>query len=162
MSDLSRVSVRAAIEGDCPALATCHLSCWAETYGDRLSQDLQAATAHEQLTDRWRLNITTPGNQVVVGALGPEIVAFARSAPSRDPDPVQPFELCSLYVRRAWQGTGLADELLRTVLGDEPASLWVWSENRRALAFYRRHGFLPDGVEKRHSSGMMEIRLQRA
>ncbi len=162
MSDLSRVSVHAAVEGDCPALAACHLSCWAETYGDRLSENIQAANAHEQLTERWRRNLTTPGNQVVVGALGPEIVAFARSAPSRDPDPVQPLELCSLYVRRAWQGTGLADELLRAVLGDEPASLWVWSENGRALAFYRRHGFLPDGIEKRHSSGMTEVRLQRA
>ena len=34
--------------------------------------------------------------------------------------------------------------------GVEPASLWVLRGNERAMRFYARHGFQPDGAVKFH------------
>lgn len=41
--------------------------------------------------------------------------------------------------------------------------LWVLDENPRAIAFYRRNGFEPDGAEKndRDYGDIREIRLVR-
>lgn len=50
-------------------------------------------------------------------------------------------ELFAVYLDERVYGTGLADRLLREVLGDAPAVLWVLDGNARAEAFYRRHGF---------------------
>ncbi|MCT1603050.1 hypothetical protein M3E18_12115 [Kocuria sp. p3-SID1433] len=40
------------------------------------------------------------------------------------------------------------DSALDAVVGSEPCQLWVARDNRRAQAFYRRNGFVPDGAEK--------------
>jgi predicted GNAT family N-acyltransferase len=61
----------------------------------------------------------------------------------------------------AAHGSGLGAGLLAAVLPqDEEAMLWVADPNPRAQAFYRRHGFLPDGTEK-VDDGVREIRLIR-
>src|SRR5674476_1123014 len=41
---------------------------------------------------------------------------------------------------------GVADRRLKERVRDAPAYLWVLSGNDRAQAFYRRHGFTPDGT----------------
>jgi ribosomal protein S18 acetylase RimI-like enzyme len=66
-----------------------------------------------------------------------------------------------LYLLAAAQGSGAGSALLDAVLDeDEPAVLWVADPNPRAQAFYRRHGFRPDGIEKTES-GVRELRMQR-
>jgi ribosomal protein S18 acetylase RimI-like enzyme len=50
-------------------------------------------------------------------------------------------------VLQSHQGLGLGRKLLEAALGDGPASLWVAAQNERAIAFYRRFGFQPDGAE---------------
>jgi len=50
-----------------------------------------------------------------------------------------------LYTMPGVHGSGLADELLDVALPDgAPASLWVMVDNARAVAFYRRRGFVID------------------
>lgn len=161
MSDFDDVLVRKATDADCEALAACHLVCWRETYGDQLFSSWRSLATPGDLTDRWRLNLATPGSEVAVGDTTSEIVGFARSAPSRDPDAVLPLELCSLYVRRRLHRTRLPDALIDAVLGERPAFLWVPSENQEALAFYQARGFYLDGTVKRHPSAVVEYRLQR-
>ena len=61
-------------------------------------------------------------------------------------------------------GTGASDMLMDAALGDDPASLWVLEDNPRARAFYRRHGFDPDGAVKTHTvdgAAIREVRLVR-
>ena len=53
--------------------------------------------------------------------------------------------------RRAWQGSGLAQELMRVTVDAAVASgartMWlgVWEHNPRAIAFYRKFAFVEAG-----------------
>lgn len=56
-------------------------------------------------------------------------------------------ELEKIYLRRAFQGSGLATSLMNLAiekskeLGFEKLYLGVWQENERAIAFYKKMGF---------------------
>ena len=61
-------------------------------------------------------------------------------------------ELKRFYIDRAWQGAGLAQALMRATLDAAIVSgartLWlgVWEHNPRAIAFYRKFGFVEVGM----------------
>lgn len=100
---------------------------------------------------------------VVVAEVDGEVVGFAQAAASRDEPPVRAEELSTLYLRAAQHGSGLGQALLDAVLAGRPASLWVAEENPRAIAFYRRNGFTPDGARQVDDAweGLAEVRLVR-
>ena len=53
-----------------------------------------------------------------------------------------------LYVLDAYHGMGVGQALLDAAIGDRPALVWALGGSpTRALAFYRRNGFEPDGTE---------------
>jgi GNAT superfamily N-acetyltransferase len=70
-------------------------------------------------------------------------------------------QLYVLYVCASDHGTGAGRALLEAVIDPaEAAVLWVADPNPRAQAFYRRHGFVPDGTAKA-ADGVREIRMVR-
>ena len=73
------------------------------------------------------------------------MVGFADAGPGRDEDGPVLLELYSIYILGRAQGMGLGAALLGAAIGKSPAYLWVLEDNPRAQAFYRRHGFRPDG-----------------
>ena len=60
-------------------------------------------------------------------------------------------EIFALYVLSEYYGKGVAQQLMRAGLDrlkDYPrVCLWVLKENKRAIRFYRKFGFVPDGEE---------------
>ena len=65
-------------------------------------------------------------------------------------------EVFKLYVDAFFQGRGLGGALLEFAIAQTGARrLWVLEKNRRAQAFYARHGFLPTG-EWRYEEGTSE------
>lgn len=87
-----------------------------------------------------------------------------------NPEPPVRFNLDHLYTLRSTHGSGLGQQLMDTALampeptGDDAARarsvqpgstrgrgawLWILRRNPRAEAFYRRNGFVPDGLEVR-------------
>jgi GNAT superfamily N-acetyltransferase len=89
-----------------------------------------------------------------------EITGLASAGPTRDIDSPTPWELYSINVITAWQGTGVADQLIAAVIGQRPTTLWVVEENVRAHAFYGRHGFSVEGGTRfQESTGAPEIRM---
>jgi GNAT superfamily N-acetyltransferase len=96
------------------------------------------------------------------------IAGFAVAGPTRPkdlPEPItRPVELRALYVLRSRYGTGLGQSLLDAVLDRETAAeLWVFQDNGRAQAFYRRNGFTTDGAEyvDERFPELLEIRMVR-
>ena len=81
-------------------------------------------------------------------------VAYAQVRTGHGPDCVsgpEPIELWRFYVQREWHGRGIAPVLMAGVVADVMAAgaqtLWlgVWQHNHRALAFYRKLGFVAVG-----------------
>jgi len=102
------------------------------------------------------------GIVVVATGLEDEMVGLATAGPTRDADSLTQWELYSVNVLAAHQGSGVADRLMASALAQRPATLWVVKNNARAYAFYRRHGFSPEGATKaRGGTGAPEIRMIR-
>ncbi len=66
-----------------------------------------------------------------------------------------------LYLLAEHHGTGAGTNLLHAVIDpDEVTTLWVADRNPRAQAFYRKHGFEPDGGSKLEG-GVVDLRMIR-
>lgn len=83
-----------------------------------------------------------------------ELIGFAQLRWGSAPDGVvaaAPGEIQRLYVASHWHGQGVADELMRACIdelqarGSDVVWLGVWEHNPRAIAFYRKCGFVAVG-----------------
>jgi RimJ/RimL family protein N-acetyltransferase len=83
--------------------------------------------------------------------------------PARDADAPTEKELWSLNVAPEFHGSGVASLLVDALLPAGPAYLWVLSGNDRAIAFYRKCGFTPDGTMREiREGGALELRMTRS
>lgn len=157
-------AVRVAVPDDARALGEVHVACWREAYAHLLSPAFLAALDVDERREQWarRLAGYGPGDGYVA-VLDERVVGLTWSGPSRDEPPVRELELSGLYLLAAQHGTGLGQALLDAALGDRPASLWTAEDNPRAVAFYARNGFTPDGACKVEPSweDLAEVRLTR-
>jgi GNAT superfamily N-acetyltransferase len=91
------------------------------------------------------------------------------AAPSRESDLGPEFaEVVAMYVDpdhwRDGAGSALMEAALQRLAGlpYTDAVLWAFKENRRAIAFYERHGWRVDGSEKVHArTEEPAVRLRR-
>ncbi len=135
---------------------------WREAYADLLPSEFLAAMDPDEQSDYWRAAADRLADFWVAERDG-DVVGFAVAGRPRDEHPPRHLELGLLYLLRTEYGSGAGQALLEAALGDRPASLWVAEGNPRAVAFYRRNGFEPDGsrqVEEQWG-GMVSIRMVR-
>jgi GNAT superfamily N-acetyltransferase len=91
------------------------------------------------------------------------------AAPSREADlGPDAAELVAMYVDPNHWRQGVGNALMLVALERlaglpyEEAILWTFRENERAIAFYERHGWRPDGAEKIHPrTGEPAVRFRR-
>ncbi|TDD60522.1 GNAT family N-acetyltransferase [Kribbella antibiotica] len=162
--------IRPATVEDAEAAAWCHIQCWHEAYDGLAPADLLARrTANvEQRIERWADAVRAGRTRWL--AINPDpaapvadrVIGIAGAGSGRDEDDPAPVELEMIYARAAWWGTGLGRRLLEVAVGKDPAYLWVFEDNQRALGFYDRHGFVADG-KRLHDEffDLWEIRLVR-
>ncbi len=85
--------------------------------------------------------------RILLAEDGDRVLGFGIFGAAREDDAPFPHELHRLYVLAQTYGTGLAHRLLTAVHPERtPSYLWVMQANTRAIAFYRKHGFEPDGA----------------
>lgn len=139
-----------------------HAVSWRETYGGFVDDpDTNPWFDAERRIGMWE-TILAEADHATIVAEGPVgIVGFASTTPTTEPDAVRLEELTMLYVLQRAHGSGVGQALLDAVLADRPASLWVAADNPRALAFYRRNGFRPDGAESSFGPIPRTVRLIR-
>lgn len=150
------LSVRKAGAGDVERLAQVHVQCWQETYRGMVSDAfLEAADPADRLR-LWRHLLDRPDpadawvacdGGTVVGFAGSSLLPAPGSPEGHRPPSSGDLELWGLYLLASHQGLGLGGRLLDAALGTKAASLWVAAGNSRAIGFYRRFGFEPDGAE---------------
>jgi ribosomal protein S18 acetylase RimI-like enzyme len=126
---------------------------------------LTAHRIHELTAGRWRLRLEVDEPESRVAAAIDEagtIIGLATAGSTRDQDAPTAWELYSINVMAELQGSGVADDLIRVTAGDRDTTVWVHSENVRAHAFYRRHGFTLEGATRVHEgTGASETRMVR-
>lgn len=152
------VVIRRAEPADLPAVLAMKAAAWREAYGALRPAaffDEVEATMPSQVT-HWRALLDSgavvwtavDGAGDVVGVACAEPWASRRShVRIRPEEPDVEVELTTLYLLARVHGSGLADLLLERAVGRASARLSVLTENPRARAFYRRHGFREVGAE---------------
>jgi GNAT superfamily N-acetyltransferase len=100
-------------------------------------------------------------NRAAVAERDGVLIGVAMSGPPLEAAATCARQLYILYVYAAEHGTGAGPALLDAVIDPaESAALWVADPNPRAQAFYRKHGFVADGVAQ-FQDGVREIRMVR-
>jgi ribosomal protein S18 acetylase RimI-like enzyme len=91
------------------------------------------------------------------------IIGLATAGATRDIDSTVAWELYSIQVTAAAQGSGLADDLIGITAGNLDTSVWVLTGNDRAQGFYLRHGFRVDGATRADdlTGAAQEVRMVR-
>jgi ribosomal protein S18 acetylase RimI-like enzyme len=152
--------IRSATLSDVEAIAVFQTECWREAYRGLVPDSYLDGVGATERAARWGERLASGSRQVAIGWSGVEIAGVVSWGTAETGLP--PLELKSLYVGAHHRGTGLASTLTRVALGDRAAQVWVFEENPRARAFYRRIGFVSDGASKIDpDTGVTEVRLVR-
>ena len=146
-------------------MARVHVRCWQETYRgpmpDVVLDDPGLVAARERSWAAALSGVRRPGDRVAVAGRDGALVGITMSGPPAEPGAPWQRQLYVLYVRAADHGTGAGAALLEAVVDpQEPVALWVADPNPRAQAFYRKHGFVPDG-HTQVEDGVRELRMVR-
>jgi ribosomal protein S18 acetylase RimI-like enzyme len=120
-------------------------------------RDLAHYIATELTAECFCTLIEDPNAMLFVAEIADRICGYAlalRSSPHPQIEGVAPAELRKLYVAPAHHGRGVAGELMRQALAslgrDRLTVVWlsVYSENPRAIAFYKKWGFHVAGTQE--------------
>ncbi len=160
------VTVRRARPEDASEMARVIVRSWRETYRGVVPDDVLDDPGFHAARERfWTAALTDEQyrrNRIAVAERGGEVIGVAMSGPVDDPSLEWDHHLYVLYVVAAEHGSGAGLALLDAVVRpDEDVALWVADPNPRAQAFYRRHGFVADGVAQVDENGVRDIRMLR-
>ena len=137
-----------------------HWNAWHEAYAELVSRDyLDRLTLErcEKMAFSWTDN-------TLVAKDGEKVVGFV-SWGDRGEEAPGIGEIFAMYVLSAYYGTGIGRRLMEAGLaqleGYPEVCLWVLKENGRAIRFYEKCGFRPDGTEEFHPTiSADEIRMR--
>jgi GNAT superfamily N-acetyltransferase len=142
------ITVRPAVPDDAERIVDIRNTGWREAYAHLLSAEFLADLASD--VESFRNGIARAQRSVtVIAELDGEVVGYAyASPPADDEDAPRDWCLRHLYQYSRAHGSGTGQALLDAAVGDRPTYLWTAEDNPRAIAFYRRNGFTPDGAHK--------------
>ena len=123
-----------------------HWKSWHEAYPGIISReylDKHTLERCEKLAFRW-------GGNILVAKDGDRVVGFVGYG-DRGEEAPNTGEIFAMYVLSEYYGKGVAQQLMKTGLeqlnGYSQICLWVLKENKRAIHFYQKCGFISDGEE---------------
>ncbi len=150
--------IRAATLDDAHAIAEVHVASWMAAYADILDlENLPHPLDVDERERAWRDRIPRVGDEgfrTWVAEVDGTVRGYAFTRPTEDHDlnPLEIAELVGLYLHPDCFERGIGKPLLdRAVAGVRnqgflQATLWVLEDNARAIHFYRREGWKPDGT----------------
>jgi ribosomal protein S18 acetylase RimI-like enzyme len=166
------VGVREATPEDTEAIVSVTAEGWRTGYREIVPRERLA----ELPIDRWRHEVGVGLRRPVddaftyIAEIDGDFVGYCYvAAPSREPD-VGPetAELVAIYVDPGHWRRGAGEALMKAALERlsrlpyAEVVLWTFKENERAIAFYEKHGWSPDGAEKSHArTAMPAVRYRR-
>lgn len=151
------LTIRRALPTDAKALAEIAESTFRATFEAFNAPEHMAAHCAQCYGEALQgAEIRDPAITTLLCVRGDELIGFAQLRRGGAPDCVladAPGEIQRLYVDASWHGKGAARQLMEACLDElssrrcDVAWLGVWEHNHKAIAFYRKHGFAPQGEQ---------------
>ena len=154
---------REAVAADVRRIAEIHVLAWQSGYRGLLPQEVLDALRPAQRIPRWLSTVQRaewPCRGTLVADDAGDVVGFADLRPAA----ADVGEIASFHVLPDRWGSGVGQammaEALRTfrAAGYRSAALWVLDTNVRALRFYTKAGWRPDGTSRPDVVGGQPIR----
>ena len=148
------ITYRGAVPADGPALSAMAQRAFTDTFGGLYrASDLAAFLDRAFGADGLPSQIEDPAFAIRLALEGNAIAGFAKIGPVDFPGDwsADTIELHQLYVLGAWQGEGVAQQLMDWTIaaararGARTMVLSVFVDNIRAQRFYARYGFVEIG-----------------
>ena len=149
------ITIRPGTPADAEALAELAARTFHDTFAaDNRPEDLALHLSQAYGPIQQGRELADADISTLLADTGQGLAAYAQLRRGTAPDCVEgesPLELWRFYVVREWHGRGVAHMLMQHVdaeaerLGAHPLWLGVWERNERALAFYRKYGFVDVG-----------------
>jgi GNAT superfamily N-acetyltransferase len=145
--------IRVATPADAATLTALSLKTFVDTFAPHnTAADMDSYTSVAFTEEKQRREIETESNITLLGEEDGDAIAYAQihhtpGAPHGD------VELARFYVDQPHHGRGIAPVLMDAVetharaLGGTRLWLGVWEHNVRAIAFYRKRGFVQRGAQ---------------
>jgi ribosomal protein S18 acetylase RimI-like enzyme len=150
-------AVRRALPADAAALAEFGARTFRETFeADNTPENMALYLARSYGPELQSAELRDPRMLSLLAEDAGQLAAFSQLRDGPAPEGVtgsRPIELLRFYVDRAWQGRGVAQELMSATVaaaaerGAGAVWLAVWERNERAQAFYRKCGFEDRGAK---------------
>lgn len=148
-------SLRPATEDDCASLAALSIEVWLGTYvRNGINRDFSEYLLGTYTPEYFTEALQNPAEHLIVsqnqeGIDGYIRISHGKPSPAGGPSRT---EISTLYVQPRHQSKGIGRYLLQAGLQTCRAKAWgaPWlaanPQNKRAIAFYLRHGFEPAGL----------------
>lgn len=145
--------IREATVDDAEGLGVAHVAAWQAAYPGLIPDDYLASLDPATRGQGWRTAIETgssPGT-TLVARVGERVAGFASYGPPRDEVDDGWGELWAINLHPDFWRQGIGTALFSAAvaglcgLGYRHGYLWVLQGNDRAIGFYRRRGWRPDG-----------------
>jgi ribosomal protein S18 acetylase RimI-like enzyme len=154
---VTELTIRRGVVADATALARFAARTFAEAFGDQTApDDMSAHLANTYTPALQAAELADPDVITLLALRDDSIVAYAQVRRNGDApacvDTNDTVEVQRFYADGSVRGSGLARQLMERALdaavelGGRHAWLGVWQNNERAVAFYRKAGFVPIGT----------------
>jgi len=160
--------IREAILEDAGAIARIHVDTWRVAYAGIVPDAFLAKLSEEQRIQSWQDQLTDGRTMTLVAEKEGQVIGWASGGASRDPDAHGEAEIYAIYLSSAHWGCGVGRELMammeETLPDHQGATLWVLQDNQRAIRFYEKMGYRPDGAKKEihlGGKGLCELRFRK-
>ena len=150
------IVVKKASPADAGLLAAIARETFVESYGDKNTPENMADYLNTHFNDGTVLDELSNADCHILIAWEADVpVGYMKlntGAEQTDLQETDSVEVERIYVRQAWQGRKVGHLLLEKAaetagsLGKGSVWLGVWEENRGAIRFYERNGFIPFGT----------------
>nr|WP_251130792.1 N-acetyltransferase [Exiguobacterium sp. s157] len=150
------ITIKACTIEDVDALRTISIETFTETFeAENDPAHLAAYLERAYNVAQLKKELSNPDSQFFFAMLDGEVAGYLKvNANNAQTEAMgeEAFELERIYVRRAFQGSGvgkaLYDQAIRCANELKKREIWlgVWEHNHKALAFYRKHGFVQTGA----------------
>ncbi len=148
--------MRPADPADSAHLASAHVAAWQAAYRGMMPQEYLDGLDLARWTTGWQRLLATGRDDatLLVATVDDDVAGFTWFGRARDAESGEEGELFALNVHPDHWGVGAGSALLAAAhrgladVGHAEAILWVVPGNLRARAFYERHGWVAESVER--------------